>query len=345
MKSEKGFLELLASFVSIWLPHTKGLSKNTVRSYRQAFSLLFEYLHEEHGKKPMSVTFDTLTKDVLCGWLDWLEAHRGCKPKTRNQRLAALSSFAEYVAEENLGSAIAFCSTVAAIPAKRTPKGGSVVHFTLEEMGLLLALPDTSRCVGSRDAVMLSVLYSSGARAQELCDMKVGDVHFGKQTVLRIVGKGNKARQVAIHRKCADLLRRYLKLVGLNGNEPSTLSRHLFSSQTHEHMTISCVEEVVGKYVVKAKGLYPDKFPHKSYTPHSFRHSVAVHMLEAEIPLPVIKVFLGHASIETTMVYAAVTPELAAKYLKERSPDIGVKLTAWKKPITEALPFLLKYAD
>jgi site-specific recombinase XerD len=344
MNTKRDFLGLLAPFLTTWLPHTRGLSKNTVRSYQQAFSLLFEYLHDECGKKPMSVGFDTLAKDVLCDWLDWLEERRGCKPRTRNQRLAALSSFASYAAEEGMESAMAFCSAVSAIPAKRTPKGGSMVHFTLEEVRLLLALPDTSRRIGARNAVMLSVLYSSGARAQELCDLKVGDVHFGEQTVLKITGKGNKTRQVAIHKQCANLLRRHIKRTGLSGGS-DIQSRHLFSSQTHEHMSISCVEEVVAKYVAEAKNLYPGKFQHERYTPHSLRHSIAVHMLEAEIPLPVIKVFLGHASIETTMVYATVTPELAAKYLREKSPDIGVKLTPWKKSMTDKLPFLLKFAD
>ncbi|MDR1184390.1 MAG: site-specific integrase [Coriobacteriales bacterium] len=345
MRSDKRLLELLATFISTWLPHTKGLSQNTVRSYQQAFALLFEYLHDERGIKPMAVGFAVLSKDVLCGWLDWLEAHRGCKPRTRNQRLAALSSFADYVAEESLESAMAFCSAVSAIPAKRTPKGESVAHFTLEEVGLLLALPDTFKRIGARDAVLLSVLYSSGARAQEICDLRAGDVRFGKPTVIKITGKGNKARQVVIHKRCADLLRRYLKQAGIDNGNKDTQFRHLFSSQTHEHMTVSCVEEIVAKYVAKARKLYPGKFPHKSYSPHSFRHSIAVHMLEAEIPLPVIKVFLGHASIETTMVYTTVTPELAAKYLKEKSPDIGVKLTPWKKPLTDTLPFLLKYTD
>jgi site-specific recombinase XerD len=345
MRNDGRFLELLTSFITTWLPHAKGLSENTVRSYQTAFALLFEYLNDERGVKPMSVTFDTLTKEVLCGWLGWLEDKRGCKPVTRNQRLAALSSFAAYVAGEGMLVAMPFCSAVAAIPKKRVPKSASAVYLTLEEVRLLLELPDTSRRIGYRDAVLLSLLYSSGARAQEACDLKVRDIHFGKQTVLKIVGKGNKARQVAIHRQCADLLKRYLKRFGLDGGDAGTQNRHLFSSQTHEHMSISCVEEVVAKYVAKAKGLYPDRFPHRNYSPHSLRHSIAVHMLEAGIALPVIKVFLGHASIETTMVYTTVTPELAARYLREKAPDIGVKLTAWKKVMTDRLPFLLKYAD
>jgi site-specific recombinase XerD len=305
---------------------------------------MFEYLHGTCGIRPMTVTFDTLGQDVLYGWLDWLEGERGCKPQTRNQRRAALASFASYVADGGITTAVAFCSAVAAIPKKRTPKGTSVIYFTLEEVGLLLGLPDTSRHIGRRDAVLLSLLYSSGARAQEICDLKVCDIHFGKQTVLKIVGKGNKVRQVTVQKKCADMLRRYIRGFGLDADTFAGQTRHLFSSQTHEHMTISCVEEIVAKYVTKAKSLYPSKFLHKRYSPHSFRHSIAVHMLEAETPLPIIKVFLGHASIETT-IYATVTPELAAKYLREKAPDIGVSLTPWKKAMTDKLPFLLKYTD
>lgn len=90
-----------------------------------------------------------------------------------------------------------------------------------------------------------------------------------------------------------------------------------FSSQTNEHMTISCVEEIVKKYVRMAKQENPSLFREKNYSPHSFRHSIAVHMLEAGIPLPVIKNFLGHSSIEVTMIYATVSDELKNKYLKE----------------------------
>lgn len=95
------------------------------------------------------------------------------------------------------------------------------------------------------------------------------------------------------------------------------LESHAFSSQINEHMTIFCVEEIVKKYVRLAKMENPSLFREKKCSPHSFRHSIAVHMLEAWIPLPVIKNFLGHSSIEVTMIYATVSDELKNKYLKE----------------------------
>jgi len=344
MNANVCFLSTLAAFFTSWLPDVKGLSENTIRSYQYAFALLFEYLHDVLGTDPSKVTFDTMTKNVLTGYLNWLEETRGCLPRTRNQRLAALSSFATYAIGEDPIKAMGFCSTIKSIPAKRVAKDTFPPYFSIKEIEQLLALPDTSKRRGYRDAVLLSVMYSSGARAQEVCDIRVSDCHFGEQTTLTLVGKGRKIRQVVIPSPCAKLLEGFI-----SHNNPSHLSaegqsRHLFSSQTHEHMSVSCIEAIVKKYVTEAKEKYPNLYNDGPYSPHSFRHSIAVHMLEAGIPLPIIKVFLGHASIESTMVYATVSPELAGKYLLEKTPVLGIKTTGWKKFISDALPFLLKYS-
>jgi site-specific recombinase XerD len=183
-------------------------------------------------------------------------------------------------------------------------------------MSLLLRLPSSNTKIGKRDKVMLSTLYASGARAQELCDLTVGDVRFGKETVMTLHGKGGKMRTIVIPDKCAILLKVHIgqnKLIGAD------YQRHIFSSQTHEHMTISCVEAVVKKYVRMAKGLRPDLF-REHYTPHSFRHTIAYHMLESGIPLPVIKTFLGHVSISSTLIYASANFDLVSKYLRDKNP-------------------------
>lgn len=159
------------------------------------------------------------------------------------------------------------------------------------------------------------MLYASGARAQELCDITVGNIRFDDKVSIKLVGKGNKGRIVTIPDKCAKLLLFHLKSNGII-NKPD---KYIFSSQTHEHMSISCVEGIVKKYVRLAKRHNPDIFLEKSYTPHSFRHSIAVHMLESGIPLPVIKNFLGHTSIETTMIYATVSDDLTNRYLNDKN--------------------------
>lgn len=150
-------------------------------------------------------------------------------------------------------------------------------------------------------------------------------------------------RIVTIPQNCTVLLKGYMKSRGFCSNDPGIQNRHLFSSRTNEHMSISCVEGIVRKYLVACRQEHPDKFLEKGYSPHSFRHSIAVHMLEAGDSLVTIKAFLGHASIVTTTIYAQVTPELANKYLDERGKPIPEKnVEASPKPLAQALPFLYK---
>ncbi len=335
----KEFIPLLSDFLITYLPEIKGVSKNTIASYQYAFRLLFEFMDEVKGIPPEKVSFTNLINGTVAEYLVWLESARGCSPVTRNHRRAAIASFAKYAVKKAFKEALEFYSQVNDIPRKRVPKTTDMKYFSKEEISCLLNLPDTTRKLGRRDAVLLSTLYSSGARAQEICDLTVNDINFGTTTVLRLVGKGNKARMVAIPQNCAVLLKNYLKSNGLNPNSVGDRKRHVFSSQMHEKMTISCIEEIVKKYVSMAKRTYPNLFKRRGYSPHSFRHSIAVHMLECGESLVVIKAFLGHTSIETTTIYAEVTPELANKYLSERGNAVGTVKIA-EETATSLLPFL-----
>ena len=193
---------------------------------------------------------------------------------------------------------------------------------------------------------MLEVLYATGARAQELCDVALQDITLATPsfpTKVRLTGKGNKSRIVIIPTSCTAIIIEYLRVRKYDLNNKSTYDRHLFFSQTKGHMSISCVEEVVRKYVNRAKDLYPKNFRQNKYTPHSFRHSIAVHMLEAGESLIAIKAFLGHASISSTVVYAKLTPELANKYLDERGKPLeNTILQPTPQSLPEAMPFLYR---
>jgi site-specific recombinase XerD len=341
MKKNSELLHALTDFFSGYLPTTKGLSINTIDSYQYAFQLLFEYLYLEKGVPPEKVTFQSLADGTVSNFLNWLESSRNCSARTRNQRLAAICSFSKFALRRYFSEALSFSSEVSAIPKKKVPKNDNVVYFTKEEITLLLRTPKTSTPIGNRDAILMSVLYASGARAQEICDLTVKDVIFGEKTTLRLFGKGAKVRVVAIPQECANLLESHLKRNGLNTAVGNEKCRHVFSSQTHEHMTISCVEEIVKKHVKSARSAHTGLFPHKSYSPHSFRHSIAVHMLESGVPLPVIKNFLGHSSIESTLIYATVSPELANRYLEKNG--FGSKIPIVNEFVENAqakLPFL-----
>lgn len=142
------------------------------------------------------------------------------------------------------------------------------------------------------------MLYATGARAQELCDLKVNDISFGNETNIKLSGqKSKKPRWVTIPDNCASILRGYLCYRNLDTKNANDRLKYVFYSQTHEKMAVSCVEGIVKKYVAKAKEHHPELYKRESYSPHSFRHSIAVHMLECGESLVVIKAFLGHEDL------------------------------------------------
>jgi len=318
MASKAYFLPVLSEFFSTYLAKTRGLSANTIKSYKQAFRLLLEYVHVKHGLLPEKIEFQHLENDIIESWLNWLCSARGCSASTRNHRLSALVTFARFALHRDFGGALTLCSKVQHLPKMKDIKRSEAVHLTREEMSILLRLPCPGSKIRKRDKVVLSTLYASGARAQELCDLTVGDIRFGTATTVTLHGKSGKIRTIVIPEQGASLLKIYMEQSGLN-DANADAQQHVFSSQTHEHMTISCLEAIVKKYVRMAKRLHPELF-RKNYTPHSFRHSIAMHMLESGIPLPVIKTFLGHVSIATTMIYASANYDLVNKYLRDKNP-------------------------
>lgn len=155
-------------------------------------------------------------------------------------------------------------------------------------------------------------MYASGTRAQEVCDLTVGDIQFySDRAGINIHGKGQKVRRIGIPCDASNMLKKYIEHRGIMDDG----ARHVFSSQTHEKMSVSCIEEIYAKYIDKAKCEYPGLFIN-NYTPHSMRHTTATHMLEAGVPLIVVKNFLGHVSLQTTQIYTEVTQDTMNKQLK-----------------------------
>ena len=301
-------LPILEDFLYTYLPKEKGRGSNTVLSYAYAFQLLFEFWEESEKKECIKIRLEDFQENTIRDFLFWLETSRLNGTATRNQRLSAIKAFSCYLEKRHYAVSHPYCLAVKMAEIKKAPST-SLSYFTTEEIKVLLNLPFKPTASERRDKVILSVLYASGARVQELCDLTVGDLLWnvnpneGGRLILH--GKGNKVRIVRISPRCTVLLKNHLK----NNNLDSVLSRgkHVFSSQTHEHMTPSCITAVVNKYVKKAKEENPTLFSEKKYSPHSFRHSVATHMLASKISLPTIKNFLGHESIQSTLIYTRIT--------------------------------------
>ena len=337
-KKIPGFLDLLESFFTDYMPHSAGLSANTIKNYKYAFRLLMEYFYEEKNIDFGSVTFKELDLEAINAFLNWLEQKRGCGIATRNQRLTALSSFADYAQNRALDAAV-FANAVDKVPVK-TQAASPRTIFTLDELAILFELPDRNTATGLRDCVMLNLMYASGARAQEICDLTVRSVHFQSDaTKLTLTGKGQKTRRINIADPCAVLLKRYIVRRGIT----KQLDRHIFSSQTHEHMTTSCITEIYKKYIKLARKQHPMLFREPRYSPHSMRHTTATFMLEADIPLMAIKNFLGHASVHTTERYAALSQASVNYYIRGwNSKWFPQTATVPDQPRGNALPDYLR---
>ncbi len=235
MNEPSKFLELLDSFITNYMPCSVGASPNTVTSYKYAFRLLLEFMYSKKGIPADKIAFEQLDFDTMTEFLDWIEKDRGCSASTKNQRLSAIISFSEYAQNRDFDAAAVFRRGVIKIPMKKAQKKKRAV-LSAQEVSILLRLPDDIKEIGLRDKVLLSLMYASGARAQETCDLTVGNIQFNmKGATLNIKGKGGKSRRIGIPDNCAKMLQKYISHRRL-GPKPD---KHIFSSQTHEQMTIS----------------------------------------------------------------------------------------------------------
>lgn len=320
------FAKHLTEFLSVYLLSQKNVSKNTIRSYRDTFKLLIRFCQEMSSIPAERITLNVLSDKLLTDFLEWLETDRKCSISTRNQRLAAIHSFFRYVQAEEPSGLLHF-QKIIAIPSKKAKKP-VVEHLTPEAMKLLLEQPDRSCQKGRRDLTLMSVLYDTGARVQELINIKVGDVILDTPAVIVLTGKGNKPRRVPLMKNTISLLERYILENKLNKSWKNEYP--LFTNNQHNKLTKEGVAYIISKYVASARKkstLVPVKVK-----PHMFRHSKAMHLLQAGVNFIYIRDFLGHVDLKTTEIYARTDTETKRKAIENAYPDlIDSNLPDWSK--------------
>src|SRR5579875_4012639 len=280
------FAVSLHRFLTAHLAGLRGCSPNTVASYRDTFKLLVVFFRDKRSVPPDKLTLGSVDASAIAEFLDWLEAARHNSVSTRNQRLAAISSFYRWAQSQD-PTLLARCQDILAVPAKKHAQR-AVDHLTVEQTRCLLAQPDRSTRRGRRDATLLATLYDSAARAQGLADLTVRDVRTERPPMVTLAGKGGKTRHVPLGDNTSALLNAYLAEQGLNtpGHHDDPV---LANADLH---------------------------------PHVLRHSRAMHLYEAGVPLPYIRDILGHVDLSTTEIYARASTEAKRKALEAAYADI-----------------------
>lgn len=310
---ENDFPKYLSDFLTKYLPGQRNASTHTIASYRDVFKLLLIFFDSVKSIKPEKIKASDLSKEHILHFLDWLETDRKCSISTRNQRLAVIHSFVHYVQKESPENLFEF-KKILSIPNKKHPRT-LVAYLTGQEMQILLSQPDMSTTEGFRNAILLSVLYDTASRVQELINIRVKDVRLSSPAVIRLHGKGRKVRQVPLMSKTSENLSFYLETKDHHSGI-SMGDNYLFVNQRKQQLSRWGISYILNKYVEMAKddvGFNVD-FP---VTPHILRHSKAMHLLQAGVNLIYIRDFLGHVDCSTTEVYARADSEMKRKAIEK----------------------------
>lgn len=289
-------------YLEVHLPSHRGLSPNTIDSYRTAFRKLRDFLEQRSNTtSPTASQLETLKPDLLLEYLEWLERGGG-KPvsvATRNQRLAALKSFFAFLELYCDQTDATLWQRLRKLPFKRTRKA-RIDYLESDEMAMLLQQVPRDEQDGFRDFTLLALLYNTGARASEVALLQKSDLMLAEPPTIRVIGKGNKVRLCPLWLDAAQLLEHYMRehrRRPLPGHE-----QFVFINQRGEHLTRFGIGRIVAKYLKRA-AQRNQKLVGKRLSTHSIRHSTAIHLLQAGAELNVIRTWLGHASMSSTSHY------------------------------------------
>ncbi len=299
----------LRLFFTEHLPQWRGLSPHTLHSYRDSLSLLLRFVAAQRGCSTAILDVADLAPEEVIAFLQHLEDTRGNTPATRNIRLAAVHAFFRYLALQH-PECLEQAQRVLAIPFKRAhPRAVEYLEYT--EIQAVLAAVDRTTADGERDYTLLATLFNTGARVQELLDLRPSDLQLTKPFQVRLVGKGRKERICPLWPQTAAVLRTYCLHRALEPRD----TKPLFANHRGGALTRFGVRYLLAKYVEQAKTTTPS-LAHKRLHPHTVRHSTAVHLLKAGVDLPTISHWLGHASVNTTNRYASVDLDMKRKAIE-----------------------------
>ena len=321
--------QLVQNFFWQRLQAQQQVSPHTVASYRDTFRLLLAFVQEQTRHAPGQQTIFDWNAPTILRFLDYVEKDRGCQARTRNVRLAALRAFMRYVAQQ-APEALAVTSQVLAIPLKRFDRR-LIQPLSAPEVEAILAASDAATQGGRRDHLLFNLLYHTGARISEALKLQQQDIHWGPPSLICFHGKGRKQRTVPLLKPIADELKRAL---AQSQKEPTAF---IFQNRLGQALTRSGAEKRLRQTVQRATQHCPSLKTH-AVSPHTFRHTTAMRLLQADVDIMVIALLLGHESPTTTHHYIELDLQMKERCLRKlQSPKTK---TQRFKPADRLLEFL-----
>ena len=322
-------LNLIASWVRRFLVEhiiiEKNLSPNTQKSYRDTLSLLLPFVAKKEKTSVDQIKIEHLSTETIREFFTFLQEKRDCSPATCNQRLACIHGLAQFISWKSPEN-ILWAGQIRAIPFKNTSKA-VVPYLEKSEVDALLAAPDLDSKQGLRDRVLLLFMYNTGARASEVAGLTIEDLDLKHSLSVKIMGKGRKIRYCPLWKQTIEAL------TNITVGRPST--DPVFLNRVRKPITRFGIHTLVETSYGKAKMKCPS-LERKRVSPHTLRHTTAVHLLRSGVDINTIRAWLGHVSIDTTNIYAEVDLEMKSKALAlckitKTAKDLERKRPSWKE--------------
>jgi len=311
------FATLVQAFFTEYLVEQRALSPNTVATYRDAFMLFLSFAQIQCGKSPERLALVDITPGLIVAFLEHLEHERHNTVRTRNARLAVLRAFLKFASHRDVSSLHAIEQALS-VPVKRFERP-MIGFLSLDEMHMVIGTPSTS-WVSQRDHLMLNLLYNTGARVSEIITVTVADVVLDCAPCVHLHGKGRKQRAVPLWRSTVKETRAWLRL-----NPKMGATDPLLPNRTGQTMTRANVAQRLALAVQAAAKNNPD-LANRQISPHTVRHTTAMHLLQSGVDISVIALWLGHESPTTTHMYVEANLAMKERALaKLQEPDCTVR--------------------
>ena len=312
----------LRDFFADHLPRLRGMSPHTIHSYRDSITLLLRFVADRYDCPPAELELEDVTAQRVVCFLRHLEDERRNTAATRNVRLSAIHAFFRYFAGQH-PDRLEHCQRVLGVPFKRS-RAKAIDYLEYDEIQAVLAAIDRTKRDGRRDYALLATMFNTGARVQEILDLRPHDLQLVKPFHTRLIGKGRKERICPLWPQTAQLLSTLLAESDLGPEET------IFRNRRGQPLTRFGVRYILAKYCERARAAAPT-LETKRLHPHSMRHSTAVHLLKSGVDLVTISHWLGHASVNTTNRYATVDLEAKRDAIsKAAAIEDPPPATAWR---------------
>lgn len=340
-KSEKEtrFFQMLHNYFSVHLPIRLAASPKTIRTYKAALNQMRLYLAEEKGIPFTKMNFDCFNREIIYDFLIYMRDEKHASVNTLNNRLAAIRTFLQYCSDEDMELTALYVDAQKIRRFKGTKKA-KVEYLTENQLKIIYSIPDVCTAIGRRNRFIMIFLYETGARIDELLNIRLSDIirTEGGTPQLKITGKGKKVRYVPIMEDALNHLDAYISEYHQTSSA-NALMFYTIHQGEQTQMTSANVDNMLKKYAALAKE-YDPLFPSHLHA-HMFRHSVAMAMYKNGVPLSYIRDFLGHESIDTVKIYAyadSKTIEEALKIVSHEGSNSELE-KKWKGKESELLQY------